>query len=306
MKTFTPKEGSFGGKLAQLIERNPNAVRSATSLPPLTSIGADGEGHINIWQNASTELGKALSLDIRLPFHHKVFGGFATMRGFWHYLISPKHDDAYRNLSGGHLRDHAKNDKHVRVLNFRVAILDACWQRIQQYPVVAESLKNSTLPLDSYYRYNNVTHGVPVRDKVAEWLVPGIEVIRKALKDGVEPDFSVFMNAPDKELFSDVLADINKAMAATQQPAKKKKPKKIPNSSISGAHHVDAVPMTLGKVVKEQLAKEDQPVFTQADNLQVFATPEVADAGPDTTPECQNDCEGCDCEAQEELVQDNE
>lgn len=232
-RKFAPQEGALATKLSKLLEKNPSFVRSASKLRPLNEIGADGVGHINMWYKGKTDLGKALSLDIDLPFTHPVFGRFTCLKGFWHYVVSKSHDDAYRDLTGGDLRKYANKDESRKVLNFRAAILQACWIRIKSYSVIADSLKASTLPLDSYYRFNGVDSGVPIRDKTTEWFVEGMELIRKALKDGVEPDFTRFMNAPEKELLADVLDDINSALAAPVVPqeqlvsAKKKKhPKK--------------------------------------------------------------------------------
>lgn len=170
-------------------------------LKSIFSIGEDGVNHINMSDEGQTELGRMLAHTSRLPFTHSHYGHFNTMNNFWYYIRSVERDDRLRSFYGKRLKTFLKtNTTHCRIPNFRVIIMDANWQRVQQHPLLATALKDSGLPLDCWYRYRR-ENGLRLRPNFAFWLIAGFEEIRKALKENREPDFDFLRDTKDTDVF---------------------------------------------------------------------------------------------------------
>lgn len=160
---------------------------------------ADGVDHININITASTELGQVLTHSSPVPFVHSIFGRFVNMEAFWHYIQSEERDDRICNMVGHTLTMFSKKLTHKLVTNFRAIIVDSNWQRIKQHPVIAEEMKNSTLPFDCWYIARDT--GMRKRPIYFKWLISGFEEIRKALKEGREPDFDYLKEIPGTGIY---------------------------------------------------------------------------------------------------------
>jgi hypothetical protein len=158
-------------------------------LPAVDKIGIDGIDHINIWEKASTELGIALSHMADLPFTHETFGKFRSVEGFWHYIRSVTRDDRNRMMAGYKAKKFGDSLESRRVDDFKAIIMDANWQKVKQYAPIVDEIKNSTLPFDVYYLFNNDVN-VRIRPASAFWLIEGFNEIRKCLKENTKPDFT--------------------------------------------------------------------------------------------------------------------
>lgn len=166
-----------------------------STLPPVEQVGIDGMDHINIWEKGSTELGVALSHMADLPFTHEVYGKFRSIEGFWHYIRSINRDDRTRMMAGYKAKKFGDTLESQRVDDFKAIIMDANWQKIKQYPPIVDEIKNSTLPFDIYYLFNN-DENVRIRPASAFWLLDGFNVIRDAIKEGKVPDFTFLKDKP--------------------------------------------------------------------------------------------------------------
>lgn len=163
-------------------------------MPRLNSIGQDGVKHINVSNQATTDLGVALSVGSNLAFEHKHLGRIVNFDGFWRWLGSePKAkillQSEYfraRKLSAN-LTFNWPAIKHQRVL-----VLDAMWQKINYYEAIRDVIKESKLPFDLYTR--DRTTQLLGRPVFSSWFTLGLEYIRTALKEGREPNFFEFID----------------------------------------------------------------------------------------------------------------
>jgi hypothetical protein len=184
------------------IVKTPNGLKTPSASPMKWL--EDGVDHININGDSVTELGKFLSHNSPNSFFHSLFGSFATMESFWFYIHSDERDDRLRVMSGRVLKKFSKNLTIKKISNFRAIILDANWQRIQQYPPIITALKESTLPFDCY-RYLDDTSLVRVRPTFFKWLIKGFEEIRLAVKEDREPNFTFLLDKYDSNIYDFVL-----------------------------------------------------------------------------------------------------
>lgn len=173
--------------------------------PSAMNLIKDGVDHINIWDAAETELGKLLCNNSPLSFVHNILGKFYSIESFWHYIQSEERDDSIRSMYGPALKNFSRRSQSRQVKNFRAVIVDAAYQRIKQYPVLAEAMAESTLPFDCYYIDRNAG-GIRVRPNFFKWLILGFEELRTALKEKREPDLKFIMD--DQSAEADMYEDI--------------------------------------------------------------------------------------------------
>lgn len=196
----------------------------------------DGVDHINIWEHGETELGKVLAHNTVIPFNHHIFGNFSCIEAFWHYISSQEHDDRIRTMRGRALHTFSRKLSKLHVPNFCAIILDANWQKIKRYPEIQEALIESTLPIDCYYTQRK-SAGIRIRVPYASWLIDGFEEIRKALKEGREPDFSRFCDPHEKvETMYEKLLDIITNAQAKNTIRTEVKPQSKISALLSSKH----------------------------------------------------------------------
>ena len=167
----------------------------------------DDVDHINISDNAVTELGQALSLRSKINFKHLIFGNFQSIESFWFYIRSTERDDRLRTLSGLGLNKFAKTLTLVLVKNFRAIILEAMYQRIYQNAALYDEFFKSELPFDYYHTNEN---GIRIRPNFATWIIAGLEEIRLAIQAQRDPDFYYFMNDTNEDMYYYVLPQRNR------------------------------------------------------------------------------------------------
>ena len=162
-------------------------------------LGEDGVDHINISNQAKTELGQSLAQDVFIPFVHPVYGKFNTVTGFWYYISSSTRDEYCRTMSSGKLRAIFKGRKLPPVKNFKAIILEAYWLKITQHEAIKKELMESTLPIDCYFfkeGENNRT-----RPRNHRWLLQGLNEIRNALKKNTDFNYTRFLDIPGSDIY---------------------------------------------------------------------------------------------------------
>lgn len=159
----------------------------------------DGVDHVNIWERAETDLGRALSMDSAIGLEHHIFGRFSTMEGFWHYIRSEERDDRLRSMSGANLKAFKNKLSPVRITNFKAVIMDSMYQRICQCGPLLQEFKNSVLPFDLYWVANAT--GLRCRPAYFGWFIAGLEEIREAFKADRVPRFRFLMDRPNTRIY---------------------------------------------------------------------------------------------------------
>lgn len=192
---------------------NHNALRDPW--PSAMNLVKDGVDHINVWDAAETELGKLLCNNSPLSFVHNVLGKFYSIESFWHYIQSVERDDSIRTMYGPALKSFSRRSQSQQVKNFRAVIIDAAYQRIKQYPALAEAMAESTLKFECYYIDRNAG-GLRVRPNFFKWLILGFEEIRLALKENREPELKFLMD--DQSEGADLYEGIRPQRPAAPEP----------------------------------------------------------------------------------------
>lgn len=162
-------------------------------------LGEDGVDHINISNQAKTDLGQSLSQDVFIEFEHPVFGKFNTLTGFWYYISSTDRKNECRTLNSNKLRRMFKDIKLPSIKNFRAIILEAYWLKITQHEAIQHELLSTELPLDCYFIAANGT--VRTRPKNYRWLLQGLNDMRNALKKGVDFDYTRYLDDPNSGIY---------------------------------------------------------------------------------------------------------
>lgn len=207
MTTYTPNpdEAALARAYNRAVSANQSNLQrrrkpiTGIELKPLDSIGVDGQDHINISDEAATYLGMSLASNAPFTFFHYKFGEFCSIESFFYYLSSEERDDRLRRMTGSRLLAFKKRLTHRQVVNFRALIMEAHYLKITQTKDLQDVFTNTTLPFDCYYHYKR-SDGLRIRHRTAYWMVPGFEEIRKALREGREPDFKFLCEQPDVSL----------------------------------------------------------------------------------------------------------
>lgn len=252
-KGFVPRSASLKEQLGKVFPRNSgnyqNKHTGRYDKPMAAPSGVDGVNHINIFEGAATDLGKCLSHSSHLNFHHKLYGTFSNIESFWYYIRSEEHDDRVRKLTGRQLKSFSDRMTPRRIKNFMAIILDANWQRINQYPELKAAVKENTLPFECY-SYLKRNDGIRQRPPHAHWMIPLFTEISKALKEDREPNLTEFLDDQKIGLFDDVFIK-----NATDDP------------DLTGAIAPDAAPNVssnprLGALLNRPVAADEAPAAT--------------------------------------------
>jgi hypothetical protein len=158
---------------------------------PSTIEGKDGVDHINIHNNAETELGRFLDMNAHSPFVHPDAGNFQSVGGLWHYIQTRPLMEEFRIASGARVRTMAKKMKdeamsnqnaprHTPIKGFRTIIADAMWHKVTQSANAVRMMAESTLPFEHYFTQGELN----IRQYPSEgyWIVAAYEEIRRVIK----------------------------------------------------------------------------------------------------------------------------
>ena len=162
----------------------------------------DGIHHINIWNNGKTELGRMLYQTANAPFSHPEFGHFASVLGFWQWLIEKNPDDELRRKYNGQIKKYLsrRGDRPTRFIANKEDIFFAInWMKIEQNQKIKEALLASTLPFKEYYYFVGKTNVLRVDQRGHEWVCQMFEDIRTMMKQGIEPEPLDWSNFISKE-----------------------------------------------------------------------------------------------------------
>lgn len=243
------KSGQLQDKLSSIRGKVPVKAQGATKAIRPTSAAqwkGDGVDHINVWEDAVTEMGRMLSHRHEASFNHSHFGRFKTIEGFDNYIQSVEKDDRLRYMSGSPLSYLAKQLTHVPILYFRAILVDTYYQRIKQDKVLADLFVNSTLPFDLYYIVKKT--GIKVRPARALWFAEGLEEIRRAMQEGGEPNLTFLVKKADINIYQQFEAKVEVKDAPKDQGKKKKQAKK-PEAPVVAVDEDPAPVVDEGKVL---------------------------------------------------------
>ena len=181
--------------------------KAETPFISVLDIGHDGVDHINTTREAQTRLGKLLSMEYCVRFKHPILGKFACMTALWNYVKSEDLNDEIRSMYGRELTNYSRKLRtRPNVPNFYAIILDSTWHKIKQHPEIIELLKRPENQLPFDYHYFDSKMNRPTRPPYFRFLVEGFEEIRKAVIEGIEPDFTKWNNGlTTKEIYSEFI-----------------------------------------------------------------------------------------------------
>jgi len=183
---------------------------------PATLEGQDGVDHINIHNDAATELGRFLDMNAKSPFNHPELGMFQSVGGVWHYIQTQPLVEEYRILTGAKLRakvakikEAAYSDpnapRHTLVKGFRIIVADAMWHKVTQSEKAVKMMAESTLPFEHYF----VQGDMKIRQYPSEgyWIIAAYEEIRRVIKARLgagdpdeQPNFTHIENMRDPRM----------------------------------------------------------------------------------------------------------
>lgn len=157
----------------------------------------DGIDYINIYSQCVTRLGQRLSHFARSKFVHPYFGPFESMEGFWFYMRTGRKYDKLRYLYGLRAKRAGKELPMVHNPNFQEDILAGNYQKIIQDEGLTKSFRDSDLPLTHFYLFwpkgenpqTSQMKPVIIFPRNSDWLIDGMEEIRRALKANEVPEF---------------------------------------------------------------------------------------------------------------------
>lgn len=175
-----------------LVLANTMKKPSVPDKAPLPDPAQDGVDHINVHYNHSkTQLGRQLATYYVARFEHPYFGPFKCIEGFLLYAKTGCQDDEFRNLTGTQAKAYYRKQmdagklKNYDIPNQGHLMLTAYHARLTQYPVIAETFQESTLPFDSYYIYR--VSGLPIRPPESAVLTHTLMTLRELMKQGKAP-----------------------------------------------------------------------------------------------------------------------
>lgn len=161
------------------------------------AFGEEGVDHLNISNQSKTQLGLLLDPSYFKVVDYPHIGKFGSVMNLWYWLKASPLDDSLRRVTGFRLKDKVSSgNTQNRVPNFRAIIATATYLKLKQYPHCLKQLRE--LPegrqILSYY----VPKGTGLRmcSNYAELVCSLVSVIRLALREGAEPDFTKLATYP--------------------------------------------------------------------------------------------------------------
>ena len=309
--------GLLGAPSNRVILRD--SVVVAANLPPLETVGDDGDMHINVSKNAQTDLGKLLAMESPLICNADNVGSFASMLGFWYFLSCPT-VPRFATLPGSRVHQFSRQEKALlrNMDNVRIYVAHHMWKTIKTYPDVAQALVDCQLDFDSYVYTFKETKTVRTRINSSSWWVLTLKRIREALiADRAYPDFYELKPAscpkgtgdrfdvteqqfqyyvkrfvaPHVDLpLTDIEASIEVNVPQAEKPGKKKKQKDqaAAGDTTTGADAIAAIdahkePAQL-RVTTEFVQREDgstEEVVTSVESLKDKVPTEAVEAALD-------------------------
>ena len=273
--------GLLGAPSNRVILRD--SVVVAANLPPLETVGDDGDMHINVSKNAQTDLGKLLAMESPLICNADNVGSFASMLGFWYFLSCPT-VPRFATLPGSRVHQFSRQEKALlrNMDNVRIYVAHHMWKTIQAYPDVGQALVDCTLDFDSYVYTFKENKTVRTRINSSSWWVLTLKRIREALISGraypdfyelkpascpkgtgdnfavTEQQFQYYVKrfvAPHVDLpLTDIEASIEVNVPQAEKPGKKKKQK---DQAVAGTNEFDRLKATADAIAGDTTSGAD-------------------------------------------------
>jgi hypothetical protein len=135
----------------------------------------DGKTHINVYSRSKSKLGRLLSNFAHTPFYHPEHGLFASVEGFWYWLMTG--DEVLRELHGVKAKFYGRDLFRTRLEPTREELKVAYLSKLNYNRELKKLLLENELPLAYYYVYGPKVH-VP---EAYQWTITLWEEIRKEL-----------------------------------------------------------------------------------------------------------------------------
>jgi hypothetical protein len=197
-------------------------VRQTHFRRDVNELGMDGEDHINIHGKAKTELGRYIDFGHMHWIEHPVLGSFRSIYSLWSFLKAKQRDDQLRRmpiqLARKHIQEYCGGTRD-KVPNFRAIILDTFYHRLKVDRHLQKLFLESSLPFDNY---RTLDSGIRERFEQCYWIVPAIEMIRTAMKNGQEPDFSPYIHE-GTDIYGAILKEMVPEMKIEEPKSKKRR-----------------------------------------------------------------------------------
>lgn len=184
----------------------PQVKTRQAQLPRTSDIGTDGINHINIWEEGETILGRALSHMAKLPFTHSTLGAFESIEGLWYYIQAETPDESLRTKSGFQALSAGRKVKTRQVVDFRIQIAQANWEKVNAYPDIMQMIMDCNLHFEKYYyKVEPATAHKPeyhsrLRTVNSPWIIGMFDEIRYALINNKQPDFDFLSDTEQQRI----------------------------------------------------------------------------------------------------------
>jgi hypothetical protein len=161
----------------------------------------DGQDHINIYSRCETDLGAALYSDTALEFVHNMLGRCASVMAAWDFLATGAGNTRLLTTPAPLRRKMLKDVPMQKFEHEDYVFMDLTWSQVNSYPMLKEAIIESTLPFDSY-RVGGAM-ALSSRHPFSRRVIEAHEIIRAALKNNQEPDFSAYAGDKTREQIFD-------------------------------------------------------------------------------------------------------
>jgi hypothetical protein len=139
----------------------------------------DGITHINIYSQAITPIGRALSPFNFTPFYSSEFKThFNSLEGFYHWLKTGKIHRELKQMYGYAAKQAGAIYPKVDNPNFISSMITAVNDRLMNNNDLLKGLMNTNLPLTHYYNY----HGKVVYQEKHQWLADAHTAFRSRIQ----------------------------------------------------------------------------------------------------------------------------
>lgn len=154
--------------------------------------GSEGEDHINISIHSKTRLGKILDPGYIKVINYPIIGKFSSVKSLWHWLQSDTRDDKIRKLVCESLVIYARENKLYgkNIPNFKAIMGYATWLKLKEYPDILKELKELPENIVFLSYYTHKANKLRIVNSYGKILIDSVNIIRRALKEDIEPDFS--------------------------------------------------------------------------------------------------------------------
>lgn len=131
----------------------------------------DGKFFINIYSKGETKLGRMLS-NFSSYNIETVDGKFASVEGYWYWLLTGKKDNELRTLIGFQAKQRGRDLLQGRSdygdsPEFKLAIAAALLNKLHAHEDIFKEFVSNTLPFRHYYLYGDKV----VEPKDGQWVV---------------------------------------------------------------------------------------------------------------------------------------